>query len=146
MTTAGEQVKEYADKHLGDGGTESEPLLLTWADYKLVAEKEPAGGFIIPNLYRRGAIVVARWRTKKRKIDSLPQHGRDVGEGGSVLGYMVPAVVAVYLPLQEDPRTSCGRSRRSTLNRASSCSCTTPASRWSGTASQWSSRPSTRRC
>ena len=104
MTTAGEQVKEYADKHLGDGGTESEPLLLTWADYKLVAEKEPAGGFIIPNLYRRGQSSLLVGEPKSGKSTLCRNMAVTLARGGSVLGYMVPAVVAVYLPLQEDPR------------------------------------------
>ena len=80
------------------------PPLLTWAEYKNLADALPDGEFIIPGLYRRGQSSLMVGEPKAGKSTLCRQLAVQVARGGDVLGYAVQARTAVYMPLQEDPQ------------------------------------------
>ena len=80
------------------------PILLTWAEYKELADALPDGEFIIPGLYRRGQSSLMVGEPKAGKSTLCRQLAVQVARGGDVLGYAVQARTAVYMPLQEDPQ------------------------------------------
>lgn len=80
------------------------PVLLTWAEYKALADEEPEGTFVVPKLYRRGQSSLLVGEPKAGKSTLCRRIAVGVAKGGRVLGQDVTAAPVVYMALQEDPR------------------------------------------
>ena len=97
------------DRHLDDAMTlrdwehrDRPPVILTWAEYRELAKQQPAGNYIVPNLYRRGQSSLLVGEPKAGKSTLCRRLAVAVAKGGRVLGYDVDAATVVYMPLQED--------------------------------------------
>ena len=88
----------------GSGPDQTEPLLMSWAEYKRRAEAKPEGDFVVPKLYRRGQSSLLVGEPKVGKSTLCRSIAVEVARGGNALGYPLEAAVAVYMPLQEDER------------------------------------------